>query len=277
MRAELDDERVRRYLLGLLSEAEAEALEESYFADADIQARVRGVEDDLLDDYAAGRLSEADRRIVERVYTATPARRARLVAARALARRMGSPAGSRPGWASLAAIAAGLALVVIVLQAWPPSPSPVDSVSVSPTASPSSAGSPAVPSLAPSAAVSVPSPPAAPIRTLALALAPGRLRGETATRELRIAKGIDEVAFELEGDASTLPPAPASLRALIETVEGEEIWRGDAHRARPGDRPSLLALARVPAPRLRPGDYFLTLDDVRSGQTLYRYFFRVVE
>jgi anti-sigma factor RsiW len=81
---DLDDAALRRYLLGLLPEAEAEPLEEAYFARPEVLERVRGVEDDLLDDYASGRLAPGERGAFEGRYLASPPLRERVVAARAL-------------------------------------------------------------------------------------------------------------------------------------------------------------------------------------------------
>jgi hypothetical protein len=81
---------------------------------------------------------------------------------------------------------------------------------------------------------------------------------------------------ELEGDPALLPPSAAALEAVVKSVEGGQVWRGEARRVRDARRPSLLAAASVPAARLRAGDYLLTLS-VRgtADGTLYSYFFRV--
>lgn len=80
----LDEDTLRRYLLGELSEDDAEAFEEEHFDDPEVLARVRRAEDDLVDDYVAGRLSRRDRKSFERHQLATPGQRERLVAASAL-------------------------------------------------------------------------------------------------------------------------------------------------------------------------------------------------
>ena len=77
---DLDDAALRRYLLGLLPEAEAEPLEEAYFARPEVLETLRGVEDDLLDDYAAGRLSPGEKGAFEGRYLASPRLRDRVVA-----------------------------------------------------------------------------------------------------------------------------------------------------------------------------------------------------
>ena len=98
MHIDLDDVAIRNYLLGLLPEAEAEVLEEAYLGDPQVFERVRGVEDDLLDDYAGGRLA----RTTGGCSSASTWRRHRCVTAwsrRALftARPPGTRAVTRPG------------------------------------------------------------------------------------------------------------------------------------------------------------------------------------
>jgi hypothetical protein len=82
--ADFDDSGLRRYLLGLLPEGEAEALEEAYLARPEVWERLRGIEDDLLDDYAGGRLGPADSAAFESRYLASSPLRDRVTAARAL-------------------------------------------------------------------------------------------------------------------------------------------------------------------------------------------------
>src|SRR5262245_51892396 len=84
VRRDPDDAGLRRYLLGLLPETEAELVEESYLAQPEALARVRGVEDDLLDDYAADRLDPAEKAAFESRYHSSQVLRERVAAARAL-------------------------------------------------------------------------------------------------------------------------------------------------------------------------------------------------
>ena len=73
----------------------------------------------------------------------------------------------------------------------------------------------------------------------------------------------------LQGDPAAVPTG-ARLQVAIETVEGERVWTGPAHRA---SGRSAVASAAVPAARLAPADYLATLS--AGGQVVHRYFFRV--
>jgi len=85
-RIDSQDELIKRYLLGELSAAERNALEDEYFGDKSKYDRLRKVEDELLDRYARGALSEADHERFERSYLTNPRRRRHAMFAKALAR-----------------------------------------------------------------------------------------------------------------------------------------------------------------------------------------------
>ena len=286
MRPDLDDAALRRYLLGLLPEAEAEGLEEAYFARPDVLERVRGVEDDLLDDFASGRLEPGEKSAFESRYLASAPLRERVAAARALrlaaAGKRGPAArvvARRVRWRVPVAIAAGLLLGGLAFWSRPPRPPKVTTAlpppnSAGPTETP-------LPESAAPIGSSSPSRPTMPGREpmtsrLVLALSPILLRGQERPVQLRIPDGTGTVVLELEGDPALVPPYVSALEAVVRTVEGKPVWRGAARQVRRSGRPSLLASAGVPAERLAPGDYLLTLS-VRgtADGTLYSYFFHV--
>jgi hypothetical protein len=281
---DLDDAGLRRYLLGLLPEAEAEALEEAYLARPELWERLRGVEDDLLDDYAAGRLDGADKQAFESRYLRSPVLRERVVAARAL--HLAARSGSRPGqrgvpartrWALPVALAAGL--VLALLAEWsgePRAPQPRSAAaSPAPSIQPETPSPPAT-----SAPASAPSGPPSRLQTRAptivLALSPVLLRGKQEPASRRIPAGTETLVLELEGDPTALPASAAALVAILETVEGRVVWRGDARRTADAGKPSLVATVRVPSAELAAGDYLLALSTREAEGTLYRYFFRVL-
>ena len=275
------DATLRRYLLGTLPEPEAEALEHAYFARAEALERLRGMEDDLLDDYVAGRLEADEKSAFERRYLASAPLRERVAAARALRVATagsgieGPRIAERPArWRVPLGIAAGLLLVILAVWSVPrrPPQSMASSVAVSEPPPPSAAPveSPASPPPTP--------PPGGPLasRTVVFALSPVLLRGQERTARLHVPPGTEEIELELEGDRALLPPPVSILEAVITTVEGEEVWRGEARRVRDAARPTVLASARVPARRLPPADYLLALSGRGADEgTLYSYFLAV--
>lgn len=78
------EQRMRRYLLGDLPEAEQLALEAGFFSDANLLEQMQDIETDLVDEYVRGALSNAERQQFERHYLTTPAHRERVAFAREL-------------------------------------------------------------------------------------------------------------------------------------------------------------------------------------------------
>src|SRR5262245_13052934 len=83
------DKRLVRYLLGLLPDAETERLDEASIVDDDVAARLRVVEDDLVDAYVVGTLDQTTLEIFEWYYLASPRRRQRVAAAQRLLHAVG--------------------------------------------------------------------------------------------------------------------------------------------------------------------------------------------
>ena len=77
-----NDKQLIDYLLGLLPEDEAERLDEASIADDAFAARLRDVENDLVDAYIVGALSQARRTEFEAFYLASPRRREKVEFAR---------------------------------------------------------------------------------------------------------------------------------------------------------------------------------------------------
>lgn len=73
------------YLLGKLSDPEAEKFEQKYFADDDTFEQILTAEDDVIDEYVSGRLSAGERDRVERVFLTSPQGRERMLFARSFA------------------------------------------------------------------------------------------------------------------------------------------------------------------------------------------------
>ena len=114
-----------RYLLGLLSEEEREALEADYFTTDESFEHLLAAEDDLFDDYAAGRLPPVQQAAFRRRYLSSHEALERLAFARAFQQRtkdasaaaarapQGSGASSRERWLALAAV-----LVMAIAAVW---------------------------------------------------------------------------------------------------------------------------------------------------------------
>ncbi|HEX6160512.1 MAG TPA: hypothetical protein VF111_10130 [Thermoanaerobaculia bacterium] len=66
----MDADLLRRFLLGDLPEGEHARLQEAFFNDPTLHARVAAAEDDLFDAYARGDLSDAERTCFEQRFGA---------------------------------------------------------------------------------------------------------------------------------------------------------------------------------------------------------------
>src|SRR5258708_7314132 len=87
-------ERDLRYLLGKMSDQELAEFESQCFADNEIFEEMSGLENDLIDSYVRDELSAGERQEFEKGYLTSPARRANVQFARALAGHLSDAAGS---------------------------------------------------------------------------------------------------------------------------------------------------------------------------------------
>ncbi len=87
-------ERALRYLLGKMSDQELAEFESQCFADNEIFEEMSGLENDLIDSYVRDELSAGERQEFEKGYLTSPARRANVQFARALAGHLSDAAGS---------------------------------------------------------------------------------------------------------------------------------------------------------------------------------------
>jgi hypothetical protein len=268
--AALDDARVRRYLLGQMPEDEAEAFEGEYFASGEALEQVWGVEHDLVDAYVAGELGTEERAVFESHYLASPLHRDRVAAARALRAATAGPAERPPSRRAVArppwlALAAGLLLALGAwwLKARPQPPAVV--ARVTPAAA-------SVPTPATESSTTAPSDAPRPV-VAAFALSPVLLRGSQPTPVLRVARGTDEIAITLEGEAPAGVASGTRLLFDVTTVEGAPVTSGHVRAAADG-----LGVARIAAARVPPGDYILSVRSASSSEEgpLRQYFFRVL-
>jgi len=120
--APLDDQQLIRYLLGLLSPRDADRFDEASIVDDDFAARLRGVEDDLVDAYVRGALADDLRQRFESHYLSSPRRRERVAFAATFARAVDEAVASaaaaprRRRWMPvlLPALAVAAALLLVV-------------------------------------------------------------------------------------------------------------------------------------------------------------------
>jgi hypothetical protein len=105
----MNETRLRHYLLGILPEPEAEALEERLLEDEELFVTLRSVEDDLLDDFANGRLDDSALSAFRQRY-----RGRRLTFARALAHRGTNVVPISRRWWIAAAAAAALVIALLI-------------------------------------------------------------------------------------------------------------------------------------------------------------------
>jgi len=83
-----DEELLRQYLLGMLSEPEWDAIEQKLLTDDDFARTVEVIEDEIVDDYLDGKLSGPDKRAAEDHFFQSPEHRSKLHFARLLRRHL---------------------------------------------------------------------------------------------------------------------------------------------------------------------------------------------
>jgi hypothetical protein len=121
---------------------------------------------------------------------------------------------------------------------------------------------------------SQPAPRPAP-RVVALSLSPAAVRSAQDSQALVIPSNTDLAVITLEGET----PASDLQRphALVRTVTGDEVWRGDGTIVS-GSGGAANVRVEIPADRLKPDDYIVTLlgssADGRDRER-ERYFLRV--
>lgn len=277
------DANARAYLLGALSDDRAEALEQGVLADPDLLEQVQQVEDDLVDDYVGGRLSADERVGFEAHYLASAVHRDRVAVSRALAALPREAQVFRPpvreadGWGTRLAAAMGLrpqplrwaataAALLLVFAGWltlRPGPAPQPAPTAPSVATVPPASTPGRPRAEP--------PPAAPLR-VALVLSPVLTRDRSSlTPRLFVPPGTAFVDLRLDG-----PPASDDrVSAAIRSVDDHLAWTGTAERSSGAASPAHAWVVSLPAARLSPDDYILTLAHA-NAQVIARYFFRIV-
>lgn len=274
---------VRRYLLGDLPEREQLQLEEAYFANHETFEQVWDWENELVDSYVRGQLTKQERDLFERNYLITPKHQQRVAIARRLVQAADAAVvptreivtEASPSWwtnflafISVPQMAWGgaVALLLLTLGGWwifrPTGEEPVARV----TPQPSSTASPIVttPSPVPTTSPAQPAPQVSPTAQpavpaiLALALG-GALRKSGDVQPLAIPRGTKQVRLQLplEGEAYS------SYQIRLRSIAGAAVLNQTASAA---NKKAVMVL--IPANKLSPGDYILTLSGVTSSNEI---------
>jgi hypothetical protein len=283
------DEAAVRHLLGLATEQEKTAIEETLFKDPTALEEIAAVEDELIDDYLSGDLTADERGKFEKAYFATPERRERVEFARTLRQRL-SRTGVRPPLTLprarafrtfpllLAAAAVLFAILAFVFG--------MDSVrthrQVRELLAERSAATQRELELSHRVGEAqaqaktleqevseerseterlsrqVEDLQASAAKIASLTLIAGLVRGNGNLPAVRIAP--DTVSLRLTAPMPQI--TYSSCRAVIQTPEGKALWRGPARPAATGGHSIAVTL---PAKDVPPGDYILSVTGVTAA------------
>lgn len=280
-----DDQLLRSYLLGELSEEEAERIEPRLLEDDDLFLLCEAIEADLLAALDRGELTPTEKEAVLKRLAASAQGRQRLALARFLNTAADRPPaiepravpwvfihrdfGSPSPWMRWATAAAAVILVVTVAwltieprqkrgSAWHlahriSTPAP-EKPSAPATGAPATKGSPTQEDHISRKEDRIPPPqvnPSAPVKAV-LALSLIRLRGAETLEKLTIPAGTDlvEIQIDLEG----LEDVESFHVAVRSKVEEKTVWEMGGFKPQRLDEGTVLVL-EIPAGRLPSGRY----------------------
>lgn len=193
-----DETALRDYLLGRLSESEAERMESAALDDEELFLALRATEGDLFDEFARGELDESDRQAFLSKFGSD---RSRMAFASALARRNVVAFPQRRRWVAVSTAAAAVLMLAVAMwfRETPENQTPVARVVAQ----------------APKIAQPV-------VATVTLAL--GTSRSSSETQAVTIPAGASSVEFRVQ-----LHPEDRFERysAELTTALGEPLWRGE--------------------------------------------------
>lgn len=298
---------MRRYLLGELPEAEQVALEARFFADPELLERFRETEHELVDGYVRERLPRAEREQFERSYLTMPGHQESVAFARELlraadARPAAQPAGSL--WERLAAAlrapqfalgaAAALILALLAGGAWVARERVRWEQQLAQSRAAGAAEQQRARDLEEQIARQraqneqlkneeagriretprpVAEPPASQSILSFILLSPIRASGEQQT--LKLPPGATQVQLQMRLERDEYRRYLVRLRPVDSSPAGGADWQSGAVKASRRANGTTLSV-NVPAGRLRPADYILTLSGADGAtEEIDRYFFRV--
>lgn len=254
----LDDNTIRRYLLGFGDDLEQQQVEEALLLDEAGRRQIAIVEDELIDQYLAAELNRAEIAAFESHFLAPRSRREHLRFAKALQQYIkdhpeAAKVPSRNAWFTMPRFALAAAVLALAAAAW---------LALS--------NRPSVPlQTAQNRPASVEESKNAP-QTFILALSPGLLRsggGEPAI-ETRPALPSVEIHLALPQETSGF----ASYSATLATVEGREVWHQSGLQPESG---SIRVV--IPTSSLSRGDWRVALSGTSSKgklEAVSNYYFR---
>ena len=261
MALNLDDDQVlKRYLLGELSEEERAAVQDRLTSDEDYFDFLCTVETDLLDAYVRGELSAGEREQVERSLLTAPHARARLAFAKALAAETARTGRKRlPVWRtgpSILLAAAGLVVVVgigfLALQ----NRKLGEQIATLETQRSALQSAEHDLELRLNRAQTGSGAPV----TMSVLLSPGVVRGAGQAKQIAVPASTQLVELQLdpEGDRH------AAYRVTLKTTAGAKVWEQTnlAPQSTPAGR---MLSVWLPASALARGDYELTLEGISNG------------
>jgi len=267
-----DDDELIRYLLGELTDDQAESLDERSVVDDDFVARLRLIEEDLVDAYATGRLAGDRRTRFESFYLSSPRRLKRAVFAQRFlaavdnaARDSPAPAGHGRAarWLPLTIAAA---VVLSIGSGWMLVRDARLRTDLHETqqrlADADRQTARLFGELAQRTATAAPAPAQTAAPSVALVLLP-QTRGSSVPPILAVGVESSTVTIELAVAALDRSPYQATLR---DPATNSVLWRSDDLTARRAE-PAPLVTVTVPAASLKAQHYSLELFTRRNGRT----------
>src|SRR5262245_42701935 len=263
-----------RYLLGDLTQAEQERLEEEFFCDNDLFIELLDTEDQLISDYLSDHLSPDDRDRFERRFLSLPDRRRTLELACLMQRSARRDAAERPNpedeavsWRQsiLGAFRArrpltGLAMAALLIAV------AIGIFSV--TRLSSDKGQPELGATNP--------PSGSGPAMVSLTLKPGRLRDRGTSQKATVGPDTQVVELRLEDGIESYRSYQAGLQKMGDGA-ADVLTETALDAEKPGGGPAVI-IWKVPAARLTEGDYKVELSGVgadNSVSSIGSYYFEV--
>jgi hypothetical protein len=317
MKTDVLQQKIYRYLLSDLPQEEQSVLEQEFLVDGDLFEQVWAVENELIDGYVRGKLTAAEKDLFERNYLASTIHRERLAFAKNLVRAADSAVekekpGTEPavnrwnsffaGWNSNRfrwAMAAAV-LLFAASSVWLLAENRRLRAQVS-QARPEVAAQQRIKELEkeletqreqrnelaaqlaalgeePKPTIGPQSPPnqVEQRSVVSFLLSPLLMRGGAEPQELSIPNETTAVLLKMRVEK----PDGHSFQASLRTVDGGQIWSKSGIKARSQDKSGLTVSLSIPANKIPPSDYVLTLSATNKANELEevnRYFFRVIK